>query len=448
MSAVGIVEAKAACLGELPRVGQLAVSAQKSWAGDDDASDGSDRLRNQRGVVQMADAHSDVDAFLDEIYDPVQQHEIDADTRVLLQKPRDGGHDMVLTEQNRSCHAQGSCWFHPLGGDQLIRLVQIRHDAPRALQVLAALLGQRESAGRAVQQLDAEVGFKRCEGANDGGQRRFQRIRGRSQTAAIDNGDEDFQGTELIHGRHDCCKKWSSQILRPSFMGMQKRGTIFRSHPPLGVIMPTAKPTNPILFYRHSLSGHAHRVEMFLNMLGLSFTPRDVDLARGEQKLPAFLALNAFGQVPVIDDGGVVVSDSNAILVYLALRYAEPGWLPRDPFGASRVQRWLSVAAGPLAFGAARARVIQLFKLVQDSSEAIERAHALLRVMEHELGGNDFIVGERPTIADLALYSYSAHAPEGNVSLSEYPKVRAWLQRIETLPGFVAMPVSKIGLAA
>lgn len=212
--------------------------------------------------------------------------------------------------------------------------------------------------------------------------------------------------------------------------------------------MPTAKPTHPILFYRYTLSGHAHRVEMFLHMLDLPFTPRDVDLARGEQKLPAFLALNAFGQIPVIDDCGVVVSDSNAILVYLALRYAEPGWLPQDPVGASRVQRWLSVAAGPLAFGAARARVIQLFKLAEDGSDAMQRAHALLRVMEQELGSSGFIVGERPTIADLTLYSYTAHAPEGNVSLSDYPNVRAWLRRVEALPGFVPMLASKIGLAA
>lgn len=212
--------------------------------------------------------------------------------------------------------------------------------------------------------------------------------------------------------------------------------------------MSTHEPSRPIVLYRYALSGHAHRVEMFLRMLDLPFVPRDVDLVRGEQKLPAFLALNAFGQVPVIDDSGVVVGDSNAILVYLALRYAPPDWLPQDPVGASRVQRWLSVAAGPLAFGAARARIIQLFKLTQDGSEAIARAHALLRVMEQELGGEGFIIGSRPTIADLALYSYTAHAPEGNVSLSDYAKVRAWLQRVEALPGFVPMPASKIGLAA
>ena len=90
-----------------------------------------------------------------------------------------------------------------------------------------------------------------------------------------------------------------------------------------GVAMPAAHPARPILLYRYALSGHCHRVELFLRLLGLPSQPIDVDLRQGEQKRAEFLALNAFGQVPVIDDAGTVVSDSNAILTYLALRYAE-----------------------------------------------------------------------------------------------------------------------------
>ncbi len=206
----------------------------------------------------------------------------------------------------------------------------------------------------------------------------------------------------------------------------------------------------PIKLYRYALSGHCHRVELFLRLLELPFDLIDVDLGRGEHKTPEFLALNAFGQVPVLVDGAVVIADSNAILTYLALRYAGEAWLPRDPVGAPRLQRWLSVAAGPLAFGAATARVIQLFKRPLDPKDAVERAHALLRVMEETLSaaGSDFIAAARPTIADLALYSYTAHAPEGNVALDAYPAVRAWLRRIEALPGFMPMPASRVGLAA
>ena len=87
--------------------------------------------------------------------------------------------------------------------------------------------------------------------------------------------------------------------------------------------------------------------------------------------------MNPFGQVPVIDDGGTIVSDSNAILVYLATRYdGARAWLPRDPAGAAAVQRWLSVAAGPIAFGPAAARLITVFGAKFNADEVINRAHA------------------------------------------------------------------------
>jgi glutathione S-transferase len=208
-------------------------------------------------------------------------------------------------------------------------------------------------------------------------------------------------------------------------------------------------PAQPIKLHRLHLSGHCHRVELFLSLLGLPCELVDVDLAAGEHKLPAFLAKNPFGQVPVIEDGEVTLADSNAILVYLESRYARPGqWLPRDALAAAEVQRWLSVAAGPLAFGPAAARVIQLFKRPDDPSAAVARAEQLFAVMEQELAARRFLVGDTPTLADLANYSYVAHAPEGNVSLQPYPAIRAWLGRIEALPGFVPLVKSPVGLAA
>ena len=209
------------------------------------------------------------------------------------------------------------------------------------------------------------------------------------------------------------------------------------------------RPKQPIKLYRYALSGHAHRVELMLALLGLPFELIDVDLMAKAHKSPAFLAMNPFGQVPVIQDGDVTLADSNAILVYLAGRYAQPGaWLPAAPQAAAEVQRWLSVAAGPLAFGPAQARVIQLFKLPTDPDEAIRRSHQLLGVMDTHLAHRAFLVGAVPSIADIANYSYVAHAPEGKVDLAPYPQVRAWLRRIEALPGFVPLVSSRIGLAA
>jgi glutathione S-transferase len=204
----------------------------------------------------------------------------------------------------------------------------------------------------------------------------------------------------------------------------------------------------PIIFYRFERSGHSHKVELFLSLLGLSVENIDVDLVGGQQKTLAFLALNPFGQVPVIQDGAVTIADSHAILVYLAQTYGDEQWLPRDAVGAAQVQRWLAVSAGALAYGPCAARLITVFGMDFNPQEVIARAHALLGVMEHELADRRFLVGDHPTLADVANYAYVAHAPEGNVSLQEYPHVRAWLARIEALPGFVGMPKTAAGLGA
>lgn len=203
-----------------------------------------------------------------------------------------------------------------------------------------------------------------------------------------------------------------------------------------------------IKLYRMALSGHCHRVELLLSLLGLRAELIDVDLAKGEQRTPAFLAMNAFGQVPVLQDGDVTLADSNAILVYLAGRYAPGRWLPTDPVGAAQVQRWFSVAAGPLAFGPAASRIVRLFGRDDDCAPLIERAHRLLGVMDEHLSAQPWLAGTEPTLADIANYSYIAHAPEGSVSLDAYVNVRAWLGRIEALPGFVPMRASKVGLRA
>jgi len=196
---------------------------------------------------------------------------------------------------------------------------------------------------------------------------------------------------------------------------------------------------SPIKLYRHPLSGHCHRVQLFLSLLGLPFETVDVDFAQRAQKAPAFLALNPFGEVPVIRDGEVTIADSNAILVYLALRY-DPSrrWLPTDPLALAAVQRWLSVAAGPLAFGPAIARVNVLFGRAFDPRPA-EIAATMLARMDAHLATHRFLAADRATIADLALYTYTSHAPEGGIVLEAYPHVRSWLARVEALPGFVGM---------
>ena len=205
--------------------------------------------------------------------------------------------------------------------------------------------------------------------------------------------------------------------------------------------------SNAIRIHRHPLSGHSHRVELLASLIGINHELVEVDLLAGAHKAKPFLDLNPAGQVPVIEDGETVVSDSNAILVYFARKYA-PEWLPQDPADEAETQKWLSFAAGEIASGPATARLITVFGANLNEERAHNVAQNAFVRLEQHLDGRQWLVGETPSIADIAIYSYTAHAPEGNVSLTPYPNVRGLLARIEGLPGFVAMQTTKVGLAA
>ena len=202
-------------------------------------------------------------------------------------------------------------------------------------------------------------------------------------------------------------------------------------------------PATPIILHGTKLSGHVHRVEVLLRMLGLPFefaeAPADVRASA------AFRKLNPLGQIPVLQDGELTLADSNAILVYLCKRYA-PGsnWLPEDAVGAAAVQRWLSVAAGEIMYGPASARANAQWKAPCDKERAAAISQRLIAFIDAHLAGRAFLAADHATIADLACYSYLKHAPEGGVSLAGYTALHAWFTRVEALPAFFAMPASPL----
>ncbi len=203
--------------------------------------------------------------------------------------------------------------------------------------------------------------------------------------------------------------------------------------------------TTPIKLYRHPKSGHCHRVELMLAFLGLPYETIDLDMANGEHKQPDYLRISPFGLVPAIDDGGYTLSDSNAILVYLIQQYAsDSDWMPRAPKEAAEVQRWLTVAADNIYSGPCAARLVKVFGAPLDHQAAVSKAHKLFKMMDAHLAGRDWLAIDKITIADVAGYSYIAHAPEGGVDLEPYPNIRAWLSRIEDQPNFVGMAKSPI----
>ena len=199
--------------------------------------------------------------------------------------------------------------------------------------------------------------------------------------------------------------------------------------------------TASLIVHGTNLSGHTHRVENFLTMLDLPY--QLVDTPAPRRRTAEFLALNPLAQIPVLQDGELTIADSNAILVYLAGRYAPgSGWLPDEPAAAARVQRWLSIAAGELKYGPAAARVIKVWNGPGNLADTHAIAARLLRFTDDHLATRSFLAADRATIADLSCYPYFARAPEGDISLADYPHVRAWLARVEALPRFKPMPVA------
>jgi len=203
----------------------------------------------------------------------------------------------------------------------------------------------------------------------------------------------------------------------------------------------TSQITDPakLRLYHHPLSGHAHRAALFLSLLGLDHDLIEVDLLAGEHKTDAFLKLNPKGLVPVLIDGDKTIPESTAILIYLAAKYDDGTWAPKDPEQAAQVQRWFIESATDLANGVAAARLVKIFGAPRDLEAAQALGNAFLARLDGELARKPFLVADRPTIADIAIYSYVARSDEGGVSLAPYANVQAWLARIEALPRFTAM---------
>jgi glutathione S-transferase len=188
------------------------------------------------------------------------------------------------------------------------------------------------------------------------------------------------------------------------------------------------------------LSGNCYKVRLFCALLGLDLDLVPVDLMAGAHKESPFIELNPFGEVPVLEDGDLMLRDSQAILVYLARKFGGESWLPTDPAGMAQVVSWLMVAENEIARGPNDARLHDKFGYVLDVDQAREKAARILGLLESRLEQNAWLALDRPTIADIACMPYVALGHEGGVTLDAYPAIRAWIGRIKALPSFVAMP--------
>ena len=157
--------------------------------------------------------------------------------------------------------------------------------------------------------------------------------------------------------------------------------------------------------------------------------------------------VNPFGQIPVLVDDQLVIRDSAAIITYLARKYA-PEWYPVDPESTAHIQQWLATSTKEIVSGPGAARLVTVFGAALEHATLIRESHELLKKIELHLVDRQWLALDRASVADIAAYSYIAHAPEGHVSLEAYPNVRRWLDNIEQLPNFIDMPTPDVEQAA
>jgi glutathione S-transferase len=195
-----------------------------------------------------------------------------------------------------------------------------------------------------------------------------------------------------------------------------------------------------IKLYNFPLSGNGYKARLLMSILNVEYETIAIDLRNKEHKTPAFLEINPWGQVPVLMDGDLVLRDSQAILVYLAQRYGGAAWLPSDPASWGLVMQWLSTAANDIRQGFAAARAYNLLGKPTDIEVATAYAYETLKIFDKHLAHRQWLELDRPTLADLACFPYIAMAADGKISLAGYGQVLAWIDRIQQLPGYIALP--------
>ncbi|PPC86279.1 MAG: glutathione S-transferase [Hyphomicrobium sp.] len=191
--------------------------------------------------------------------------------------------------------------------------------------------------------------------------------------------------------------------------------------------------------YDLEVSGNCFKVRLMCSFLGLPLELVPVDFMAGEHKKPPLTDLNPFGEIPIFVHGDLVLRDSQAILVYLARKYGGETWLPTEPVAMAKVMEWMMVGGNEIMRGPNDARLHVRFGYELDLDLARKKAARILGLMDAHLSKNQWLALGRPTIADIACLPYVGIGHEGGVTLTDYPAIRAWIERIKNLPGFITM---------
>ena len=192
--------------------------------------------------------------------------------------------------------------------------------------------------------------------------------------------------------------------------------------------------------YNVAYSGNSYKVRLLLAHLRTPCEIIEVDILKGESRTAEFLKINPNGRTPVLDDNGFILAESNAILAYLA---KETKFLPDDRQKFALIFQWMFFEQYSHEPFIATSRFWLQHKADSPEKSALLAAKrdggwAALKIMEEHLTKNDFFVGGY-SIADIALVAYTHVAHEGGFPLDDFPKIRAWIERVKAQRGFVPM---------
>lgn len=189
--------------------------------------------------------------------------------------------------------------------------------------------------------------------------------------------------------------------------------------------------------YDYVLSDGCYKVRLLLSLLGIPYASQAIDFFPGrEHEGAAFRAINPAGDLPVLDDDGEVIRDAQAILAHLARKHA-PHWLPAS-------HAWLDFAGKDMT-ALSQARLIALLGLPGDLPALRKAGRRALRDLEdhlgdRQLGGFDWVEGDRATIGDIALFPHVALSHDAGIGLEDFPALNLWQRRVRKLPNFIGMP--------
>ena len=198
-----------------------------------------------------------------------------------------------------------------------------------------------------------------------------------------------------------------------------------------------------LILHDNTESGNAYKARLLLSLLGLDFKTIQYDVVTGATRTPEYLAnINKNGRIPVLQvEDGRCLAESNAILYYMA---QDTKYFPKDPWQQAKVMEWMCFEQYSHEPFVAVAKYI-LTMLPADTPRRAEiptlheKGYAALQIMEDRLAGNDYLVGDSLTIADIALYAYTHKAHMGEFDMVRFPAINEWCGRIEAEPDYLAM---------